>query len=176
MQNITQAPAEFVKNMRDSDWVGFPGGELEGKRPKALCPACRQKLQHRCTLCFQCYRADIDRDRALKAAGQLDTATAERFQTLLPFEPVNRPRLEMLKAERLTARATPLAATSGQCADRRRQAQIAARHVLQQITAGFACTNVWQPTPAERERDIATAVHAAELQLPESWLPFVVSR
>ena len=73
--------------MKDSDWVGFPGRELEGKRPKALCPACRQKLQHRPTLCFQCYRADIDRDHALKAAGQLDTASEERFQTALPFDP-----------------------------------------------------------------------------------------
>ena len=106
----------------------------------------------------------------------MDTASEERFQTALPFDPVNRPRLEMLKAERSTARTSTLAATSGQCADRRRQAQIAARHVLQQITAALAGTNVWKPTPAERERDIATAVHAAALQLPESWLPFVVSR
>jgi len=42
MQHITPAPAQFVK---DSDWVGFPGGELEGKRPKALCPEGRQQLQ-----------------------------------------------------------------------------------------------------------------------------------
>src|SRR5262249_41913298 len=26
------------------DWVSFPGGELEGKRPKALCPACREAM------------------------------------------------------------------------------------------------------------------------------------
>jgi hypothetical protein len=30
-------------------------------------------------------------------------------------------------------------------------------------------------TPEER-RVFAAAVHAAELQLPESWLPFVVAR
>jgi hypothetical protein len=31
--------------------------------------------------------------------------------------------------------------------------------------------------PSEvRERVMAAAVHAAELQLPESWLPFVVSQ
>ena len=24
------------------EWVSFPGGELEGKRPKALCGACRE--------------------------------------------------------------------------------------------------------------------------------------
>jgi hypothetical protein len=134
------------------------------------------------TLCFQCYRAEIDRTRALKAAGQLDTASAERFQTALPFEPVNRPRLEMLKAERSTARVSTLATSSGKFADRRRQAQIAARHALQRIAAGLAGSpgspgsNVWKPTPADREREIAAAIHAAELQLPESWLPFVVSR
>jgi hypothetical protein len=182
MEHITQAPAKFIK---DSDWIGFPGGELEGKRPKALCPACRALLQQladgqgaqpRRTLCFQCYRAEMDRDRALKAAGQLDTGSSERFQTALPFEPVNRPRLEMLKAERSTARASALVTSSGKFADRRRQAQIAARHALQRIGAGLAGNNVYKPTSADREREIAAAIHAAELQLPESWLPFVVCR
>jgi hypothetical protein len=187
MQTITQAPTEFVnqfvKDVKDSDWVGFPGGELEGKRPKAVCPACRTELQQRVdgqevggrlrtrrALCFQCYRTDFDRDRLLKAAGQLDTASVERFQTALPFEPVNRPRLEMLKAERSTARVSALASTSGKFADRRRQAQIAARHALQRIVAGLAGTS------GDGAREIAAAIHAAELQLPESWLPFVVSR
>jgi hypothetical protein len=194
MENITQAPAQFVK---DSDWIGFPGGELEGKRPKALCPACRALLQRRAdghegpmlgtcppgarpqprrTLCFQCYRAEIDRDHALKAAGQLDTASSERFQTALPFEAVNRPRLEMLKVERSTARASALVTSSGRFADRRRQAQIAARHALQRIAAGLAGNSAYAPTSADRAREIAAAIHAAELQLPESWLPFVVCR
>ncbi len=165
MQNITQAPAQFAKDLKDSDWVGFPGGELEGKRPKALCPACREALQHRAdgqpapprrALCFQCYRAEIDRDRALKAAGQLDTASTERFQTALPFEPVNRPRLEMLKAERSTARASMLATSSGKFADRRRQAQIAARHALQRIAQGLAGNSAqkltsWRRCPRTRD-------------------------
>ena len=200
MQNKTKAPpetapaqskvvAQFVKDLKDSDWVGFPGGELEGKRPKAMCPACRQQLQDSCgaglqtcrggvrpPLCFQCYRAEIDRDHALKAAGQLDTASAERFQTALPFEPVNRPRLEMLKAERSTVRASALVTTSGKFADRRRQAQIAAHHVLQRIAQGLAGSSAFKLTSADREREMAAAIHAAELQLPESWLPFVVSR
>ena len=200
MQNKTKAPAEtapaqskvvaqFVKDLKDSDWVGFPGGELEGKRPKALCPACREDVARvlrtrrtaetdhaRRTLCFQCYRAEIDRDRALKAAGQLDTASAERFQTALPFEPVNRPRLEMLKAERSTVRASALVTTSGKFADRRRQAQIAAHHELQRIAQGLGGSSAFKLTSADREREMAAAIHAAELQLPESWLPFVVSR
>ena len=181
--------------MKDSDWVGFPGGELEGKRPKVLCPACRQRLQDLCragtptgsgaglqtcregrgALCFQCYRAEIDRDRALKAAGQLDTST-ERFQTQLPFEPVNRPRLEMLKVEHSTARTSAIVTPSGKFADRRHQAQIAARHALQQIAAGLAAGKATPAGDDVRAREIAYAIHAAELQLPESWLPFVVSR
>ncbi len=189
MEKISQPSPQFIK---DSDWVGFPGGELEGKRPKTLCPACRENVGRLLatrrteavratpagpqgasrTLCFQCYRAEIDRDRALRAAGELNTASVERFQTALPFEPVNRPRLEMLKVERIAAR------TAGhqgvvRFEDRRRQAQIAARHALQNIAASLAARKA---TPADRAREIAYAIHAAELQLPESWLPFVVSR
>src|SRR5262245_39128622 len=85
----------------DTEWVGFHGGELEGKRPKALCPACREKLNQRAAsrlpadgnrgadarapLCFQCYRADLVRERALKAAGDIDTTSVERFQFVLPL-------------------------------------------------------------------------------------------
>lgn len=166
------------------EWVTFPGGELEGKRPKALCPACREALKRaavdpahpgaaktaisRRTLCFQCYRADLERDRALKAAGDLETASEQRFQFQLPFEPVNQPRLDAIKAARAEARAaTP------QYVDKRRHAQIEARHALAQIAAGLKARGL---AAAERERAIFQAVHAAELQLPESWLPFVVAR
>src|SRR6186997_2174446 len=98
------------------EWVTFPGGELEGKRPKALCPSCREALKLETAsvrregpgrprpLCFQCYRAELDRDRAFHAAGRIDTASEARFQAQLPFEPINHGRLEMLKAERSTAR------------------------------------------------------------------------
>ena len=57
--------------------------------------------------------------------------------------------------------------------DRRRQAQIAARHALQAIAAGLKTR---QLAPSDCERVLASALHAAELQLPEAWLPFVVSR
>jgi hypothetical protein len=188
MENISQPTAEFI---RDADWVGFPGGELEGKRPKVMCPACRERIGQAMAarrtpagqqaaggasraLCFQCYRAEIDRDRALKAAGELNTASVERFQTALPFEPVNRPRLDMLKVERLQATAqTTTQHGIVRFEDRRRRAQIAARHALQTIAAGLATRKA---TPADRAREIAYAIHAAELQLPDSWLPFVVSR
>src|SRR5262245_33766474 len=110
---------KFAETTAD-EWVTFPGGELEGRRPKALCPACREALARSASgrvahgrrpadgcrpLCFQCYRAGLDRDRALHAAGNLETGSAERFQYQLPLEPVDRVRLEHLRAERATARA-----------------------------------------------------------------------
>ena len=167
----------------DDEWITFPGGELEGKRAKALCPACREELKRVAAgtgghairpraLCFQCYRTGLDRERALKAAGELDTASPARFQSGLPFEPVNKPRLERLKVERTTARAT-MVAGAGRYADKRRQAQIAARHALDAIAAGL---DLGQLAPTERDRLMNGAIHAAELQLPESWLPFVVAR
>ncbi len=195
MKIVPQAAQTAVQNVQDSEWIGFPGGELEGKRPKVMCPACREALggafgrraeagqgvQARRdglagrTLCFQCYRAEMDRDRALKAAGELDTASVERFQTALPFEPLNRPRLEMLKVERATARSATLATMSGKFTDRRRQAQIAARHALQRIAAMLPGKDGRQAASADHARAMIAAIHAAELQLPESWLPFVVS-
>jgi hypothetical protein len=165
-----------------AEWVSFPGGELEGVRPKALCPACRDELKRAAasakayrpkTLCFQCYRAELDRERALKAAGELDTASVERFQTTLPFEPVDRVRLTMLKADRAVARETERQGT-GRFVDKRRQAQMAARRALQRIFAGVSARGV--ASTAVGGALIAAATHAAELQLPEAWLPFVVSR
>src|SRR3954468_8529081 len=99
------------------EWVTFPGGELEGKRPRTLCPECRDALARELAsygpsgaarrsrlLCFGCYRAEIARASALKDAGELDPAWDARFQPQLPFEPVNHARLETLKAARIEAR------------------------------------------------------------------------
>jgi curli biogenesis system outer membrane secretion channel CsgG len=165
----------------EREWVSFPGGELQAPRPTVLCPACRAKVQASAVkparqsnqpLCFACYRANMERERALKAAGELNTASEARFQSTLPFEPVNRSRLARLQSERAVSR---VAARSGvgQYVDKRRQAQIAARSVLERIVIGLRERNA---TSAERDRVRATATHAAELQLPEAWLPFVMSR
>ncbi len=167
------------------EWVTFPGGELEGKRPKALCSACREALKREATtygttgaarrtrlLCFDCYRADLARARAIKDAGELDTASDARFQTQLPFEPINHARLDTLKAARTQARAEASQGV-GQYADRRRRAQLQARRALQTIAAGL---NARRLTPAVQAQAMASAIHAAELQLPEAWLPYVVSR
>lgn len=168
------------------EWVSFPGGELEGKRPKALCAACREALQREAAspvrhsgrslpfrpLCFQCYRADLDRDRAIQAAGELDTASEARFQSQLPFEPVNQARLQMLKADRAAARTASVHGI-GQYVDKRRQAQIAARHALQAIAAGLKAR---QLTPVLQAQALVALTHSAELQLPEAWIPFVMSR
>lgn len=151
----------------DAEWITFPGGELEGQRPMARCPGCRARggrPESRVPLCFQCYRAELDRERALKAAGQLDTASDERFQTALPFEPIDMPRLKMLRVARAAERAG-MQVGAGRYVDKRRQAQIAARHALQQIAAGVQARGA-----------MLAAIHAAELQIPEAWLPFVVSR
>jgi hypothetical protein len=182
-----------TSQVTEYQWVTFPGGELEGRRPKALCSECRECLCHAAAtggawapkhqsthapkhlsrpLCFQCYRAEIKRERALKSAGELDTASVERFQSALPFEPVNGSRLEMLKVERAASRAV-MAEGTVRFAERRHQAQIAARHALDAVAAGWRTRRV---AVGERGPLIASAIHAAELQLPESWLPFVVSR
>lgn len=165
-----------AEHVPDHDWMPLPGGELEAPRPKTLCPSCRAKLRagrapSARTLCFACHRADLERERRLRAAGQLDTASEERFQFALPFEPVNRLRLEMLRAER-TAAATARRAAEPAAA-RRRTAQIEARHALQRIVDGLKARNL---TPPQKAAVVADATHAAELQLPESWIPFVVAR
>ena len=157
-----------------------------------MCQACREKLTQAPidalraramarALCFQCYRAGLERDRAFLAAGQIDTASDARFQDALPFEPVHRPRLDMLKMERAAARAR-MRVGAGQFVDKRRQAQIAARHALQQIAAGLQQRREGGNTFGNFGKfdnftgAEASAIHAAELQLPEAWLPFVVAR
>ena len=174
---------ERAPQIVEREWVSLPGGELEAPRPSVLCPTCREKLRARAIdwspadassqpLCFACYRAGIDRDRALKSAGMLDTASEARFQSALPFESVNQARLARLRQERIAARVTAQAGV-GRYVDKRRQAQVAARHALEQIVIGLRERNAGA---VERERVLASATHAAELQLPEAWLPFVVSR
>ncbi len=176
---------EDAPTHNDIGWTPFPGGELEGQRTRSLCPACRAKrlssaqetsVAAKPALCFQCYRVEFERNRKIKAAGELDTASEARFQVALPFEPVNKPRLARLKTERERSR-TQARISAGDYAERRRRAQIQARRALDRIFRGLKQRG--QAGPGEsmaRESSIAAAVHAAELQLPESWLPFVVAR
>jgi hypothetical protein len=161
-------------------WVPFTGGELEGRRPggsRPLCRRCRARFDSRrigteaVPLCFQCYRAGLDRDRTLQDAANLDTASHERFQYLLPFEPVNRQRLTMLRAERQAARASERAGSSFDA--RRRAAQMNARRALARIDVALEKRGA---STLERHRAMASAFYAAELQFPDAWLPFVVSR
>ena len=149
----------------ENEWVALPGGELEGRRPKTLCGPCRMRKAAgapKKAICFECFKADRRREQAIKAAGDFEFDPGHlvaRFQDGLPFEPVDIPRLARLKFERATARRQARAG-AGQYVDKRRQAQIAARHALQRLSDGL------------REQ----AMHAAELQLPDAWLPFVASR
>jgi hypothetical protein len=173
-----------VLEVPDHEWVAFPGGELEGRRPPRLCPACRSESNRARAagsgsaaanppLCFQCYRLELDRERQLGAAASLDTATEARFQETLPFEPVDRGRLLRLKVDRLATREVSRSG-AGRFEDRRRQAQMAARRALHSALHSSLLGRSRNNTPPNH--DYAAAVHAAELQLPESWLPFVVSR
>lgn len=174
--------AEETTQVVGSEWVSFPGGELEGRRPRVRCAACRARRRADATLCFQCYRANLDRERALGVAGRVSTASEARFQEQLPFEPIDEARLALLKAERKAEhspeRGPERAGTRGtllpgtdRFAERRRRAQIAARRALQSIVAARPAH-----ASAAYDRTIAAALHAAELQLPESWMPFVVAR
>lgn len=177
--------SENAPTRTETDWMPFPGGELEGKRPKALCPECRTLARHsanglatsgRPALCFQCYRAELERNRKIKAAGELDTASEARFQSSLPFEPVNVSRLARLKTERRSAQAQARSGTGGYV-ERRRRAQIEARHALTRIFQGLKERRLADIGQLKaRESAVEAATRAAELQLPESWLPFVVSR
>lgn len=154
---IQSAPAQVV----EGEWVAMPGGELDGRRPSRLCGLCRLRRAAGArprAFCFTCYREEALRRRALQAAASLDTGSEERFQFGLPFEPVNRPRLARLKAECLESR--QLRVGTARFVDKRRHAQIAARHALQRLGIGLE----------------TRGLHAAELQLPEAWLPFVGSR
>jgi hypothetical protein len=168
----------------EADWVPFAGGELEAPRPKVLCQDCRARLQRRVNdaaaalpsaaatrldpLCFACHRADLQRDRALKAAGELDTATDARFQFVLPLAPVDHSRLARLKVERREARVAQVKASP--FVDRRRQAQITAQQVLQRLAQGLRARGV---VPG---KSVALSTRSGRVQLPDTWLPFAASR
>lgn len=152
-----------------TDWMPLPGGELEAPRSRALCSSCRGGGRR--PLCLNCFRAERHRNRTLAAARDLDTASEVRFQCALPFEPVNRARLARLQAARQASRSEARRGT-GQYVDRRRQAQIAARHALQRLAHGLRARGITVPA---RHPQLTAAVRAVERQWPESWLPFVTS-
>lgn len=123
-------------------------------------------------LCFQCYQPRPE-PRQRRQPHYFDGTQDERLQASLPLEPVDIPRLDRLRQERAAARAAD-SGGRGQYADRRRRAQIEARHALQRILAGVTLRPV--PVMSGERAPAADALHAAELQLPDAWLPFVVSR
>jgi hypothetical protein len=175
---------EYTPIVPDTDWMPFPGGELEGRRPRALCTECRNRLQRiaagtegpvRPALCFQCYRVELERNRAIKAAGELDTASEARFQTALPFEPVNRTRLARLRTEREASRVVARKGV-GFYVEKRRRAQIEARHSLARILQGLRERRLRGPAGAVLPAAMVRPAESMDLQLPESWLPFVVAR
>jgi len=174
----------IIGTSAESEWLALPGGELEAPKPRLLCLRCRERLRQAAargawptaeerpkTLCFGCYRAQVERDRKIRAAANVEAASEARFQCTLPFEPVNRARLNQLRAARRHARQAEQQG-AGVYIDKRRRAQIAARHALQRLAEGLHAHAI--TTPEHRPTSLA-ALHAAELQLPEAWLPFVGS-
>lgn len=161
-------------------WTPFSGGELEGTRTSALCPTCKaarragRPAATDTTLCFQCYRTEFERNRKAKAAVELDTASDERFQTQLPFEPVNAARLTQLRTERQAARERSRQG-AGAYIEKRRRAQIEARHALARIFKGLKRREMIV-APVSAGRLVGPRGEGAALRYPDSWLPFVVSR
>lgn len=161
-------------------WTPFSGGELEGTRTTALCASCRaarragRPATSDTTLCFQCYRAELERNRKAKAAVELNTATEERFQTQLPFEPVNAARLAQLRVERQASREQARYG-AGAYVEKRRRAQIEARRALARIIKGLKRRELVRPVAGVRVASPLSDGTAA-LRYPDSWLPFVVSR
>jgi hypothetical protein len=169
-----QLPAD--PQLAEKEWIAFPGGELEAPRPKVYCAECRANRRHAAslakrTLCFKCYRLGLDRERGIKAAAELNTASEIRFQTTLPFEPVDRVRLAMLRVSHAAAKAESVKG-AGAYVDRRRRAQITARHALERISQGL------------RSRHVNVLANGAsdnlkremKLDVPPAWLPFVGAR
>lgn len=166
----------------DIAWTPFSGGELEGTRTTVLCPSCKVARREGrpaatdTTLCFQCYRSEFERNRKAKAAAELDTASDERFQTQLPFEPVNVARLAQLRTERQAAQALARYG-AGAYVEKRRRAQIEARHALARILKGLKRREmVVSPVVSRARAATASADAPPTLRYPDSWLPFVVSR
>ena len=179
---MNRLPVQAAPAVSDSEWVPFPGGELEGRRPRALCPECRRTLQaagpprvSKPALCFQCYRLELERTHALQRAATLDTASDARFQALLPFEPVNRPRLARLKSERQNAKAAARIGVGGYV-EKRRRAQIEARHALAHIMRGVRERRASTVSSAPELVQGRSTTGATPLEYPVSWLPFVAAR
>lgn len=175
---------EHAPSVPESSWRPFPGGELEGLPSKALCPKCREAKRQgtpgrpsgQAALCFQCHLVDLARNRALKAAGELNTASEARFQSSLPFEPVNRARLAQLKTERQHARVVERKG-AGTYVEKRRRAQIEARHTLATIFQGLKQRRLATVGERVEVRPTGTSpVRSSDLQLPASWLPFVAAQ
>jgi hypothetical protein len=179
---MTTLQIDDAPSYADIAWTPFAGGELEGTRTTALCPACRAARRAGQpaangvgTLCFQCYRTELERSRKAQAAVELDTASEERFQTQLPFEPVNTARLAQLRHERQTSRERAHHGV-GAYVEKRRRAQIEARHALARILKGLKRREMAVAPVVAHRAAAARMEGASALRMPDSWLPFVVSR
>jgi hypothetical protein len=165
-----------------TEWIPFPGDELLGERPPVECAGCRNRASGvagagspKRTICFQCYRAHFERRRRLAASLEALSASEGRFLLTQPFESVDHERLARLRHTRELARAD--AARLSRFDRRRRDAQIAARHLLD--SGGVAGAAQQRPAVAVSAARVVQAVAsggAVPLQMPLAWLPFLMSR
>jgi hypothetical protein len=142
------------------------------RRWSAWRPGGRSQRPQNTPLCFQCFRKGLDRERGLAAARDLNTASEARFQAVSPLEPVERERLDCLRAERACERGRESALIPFDL--KRRKAQIEARHALDGVWRRSEAPGCVAASAAGRSR--LPMLRATELPFPESWLPFVVSR
>lgn len=110
----------------DAEWVAFPGDELEARRPRARCAACREAGEtgeRPRRLCFQCYRLEFERHRAI---GEVLS------RVVSPFEGAEAARGPVGIVRHFHVPPTPADGDPryAALAKRRRQAQLAARRAL----------------------------------------------
>lgn len=86
---------------------------------------------------------------------------------------MNTSRLARLKVEREDARVKAREG-AGSYIEKRHRAQIDARHALARLLHGLKQREL--TGAGQGQRAAGMAMRAAEMQLPESWLPFVVAQ
>ena len=162
-----RAPKTFRKVLKENG-LRFPGGELEGPRPKGLCPACRLRA-FRASASQGSGRLERRRTRVPAPSPWARASSPYLFPVLSRRpgaragvaggpQPQHRVRgaLSRLaavragepRAARAPARgrwASDRRSAAARFADKRRHAQIAARHALDRIAAGLRSRGVGEP-------------------------------
>ena len=143
-EDMTDDSPAGSRQVVDPEWVPLSGGDLEARRPRAMCPACTAKAHRRLSVArllpcvprvrnpppaLSVFGLGWRAERALIAARDAPSVSVAGFQDVLPLEPVRSRELERLRMARVSIRTTAEFG-AGAFEHRRRQAQMAARHEL----------------------------------------------